>query len=450
MLFESMLLYDQSLYFLRQEYFRCRDLDWKELPIYPSWFELCMSVKETEAWTESKLDINVKKQTIKSTLTVWKSWIKSKNDYKINPEKYKSEPKIPRYKYRHTNWYKVTIDRTRFRGKDEHKIVIPCTKLELDVPSNLKKEWITEIVLTKKSGRIHTSFVYDVRKKNSYQEQLKKLRELNGLIESRFLSIDLGKVNILTAMTYNCGKDDTSFLIRGHHFNNKINDTVNKISFLQEEAMRARNKEVTLISKKDGLLKLYKNTNQMCRIWSSYNNFIDNQIGNISNMIIDCCLEKRIGTIVVGYDEGWKQYVEMGKQNNKVFCHIPHRRLMNTIRMKAELLGIKVIVVEESYTSKCDHFALEEMCHHDKYLGKRKSRGKFVSSTGRIIHADVNGCIGMIRKANVIPDAVFIDGLRNRGDVVSPVVLNVRGFTPHKQQSSENHKHTTQSRLSDL
>ena len=125
----------------------------------------------------------------------------------------------------------------------------------------------------------------------------------------------------------------------------------------------------------------------------------------------------------------------MGRQNNKVFCHIPHSRLLEQLKIKAEMYGIEVTVVEESYTSKCDHMAYEAMCHHDKYKGKRKSRGKFVSSTGKVIHGDVNGCIGMIRKANVIPDADLIVGLRDRGDVVSPVVLYVRGMHPRGQQS---------------
>ena len=33
MLIDSIIVYDQSLYFLRQEYFRCRDLNWAELPV---------------------------------------------------------------------------------------------------------------------------------------------------------------------------------------------------------------------------------------------------------------------------------------------------------------------------------------------------------------------------------------------------------------------------------
>ena len=158
-------------------------------------------------------------------------------------------------------------------------------------------------------------------------------------------------------------------------------------------------------------------------------------MGNISEMINDFCVEHKIDLIIVGYSEGWKQEIELGRETNRVFCHMPHSRLINTIKYKAKESSIEFMTVEESYTSKCDHLALEEMCHHDEYLGKRVHRGLFKSSTGRVVHGDVNGCIGMIRKANVIPDAVLINGLRNRGDVVDPAVLNVRGLCPHKQRS---------------
>ena len=45
MLIGSITVYDQALYFLRQEYFRCRDLNWSELPKYLSKFDLMKLTK---------------------------------------------------------------------------------------------------------------------------------------------------------------------------------------------------------------------------------------------------------------------------------------------------------------------------------------------------------------------------------------------------------------------
>ena len=57
-----------------------------------------------------------------------------------------------------------------------------------------------------------------------------------------------------------------------------------------------------------------------------------------------------------------------------------------------------VVLTEESYTSKCDALSLEPICRHDSYLGKRTKRGLFESSQERLINADINGAINIMRK----------------------------------------------------
>ena len=49
------------------------------------------------------------------------------------------------------------------------------------------------------------------------------------------------------------------------------------------------------------------------------------------------------------------------------------------------------------------------------------------SSTGKLLNSDCNDAVGILRKANVIQDSA-LSRLLDRGDVVSPDVLNVRGF----------------------
>lgn len=442
MLHESLLIYDQTLYYLRWEYFSCRDCEFLRLPEYLSWFELCDMVAETEAWKNSKLDINVKKQAVKEASDAWVAYESARIDYYINPSKYQAAPKMPNYLYRRKDSHDIVIDKTRFRNKKNSDVIrIPCSKIDIVIPKNLKKEWITEVQLKKVNGRYKVTFTYDYDKRREYEHQ-QKVKEGKAHCSAvrtnknkRILSIDLGKVNLVTGMTYGCGSEDTSFVIRGCFMQQRINETCAKISHLQSTALISANEEITKISKRDGQRKIFRCSNEMNQIWSSYNDYIDNQVGNISSMIIDFCVEHRINLLIVGYNEGWKHEIELGKKTNRVFYHMPHGRLIKTLEYKTKEIGLSFMTVEESYTSKCDHLALEDMCHHETYLGKRVKRGMFKSSTGKIVHADVNGCIGMIRKAKVILDAVLIDSLRNRGDVVSPVVLNVRGLVPHKQRS---------------
>jgi len=65
------------------------------------------------------------------------------------------------------------------------------------------------------------------------------------------------------------------------------------------------------------------------------------------------------------------------------------------------------------------------MKKQDNYLGKRVKRGLFKSSIGKVLNADINGAIGILRKKNVFSDVDLIN-LRDRGDVVSPIVLKYK------------------------
>jgi len=61
----------------------------------------------------------------------------------------------------------------------------------------------------------------------------------------------------------------------------------------------------------------------------------------------------------------WKQEVEMGKRNNQAFVQIPHPRFIEMLRYKAQLVGITVILTEESYTSKASFLDRDQMPVYD-------------------------------------------------------------------------------------
>ena len=91
------------------------------------------------------------------------------------------------------------------------------------------------------------------------------------------------------------------------------------------------------------------------------------------------------------------------------------------LKYKAKLVGITVILHEESYTSKCSFLDNEVIGFHDEYLGKRVHRGLFKSSSGKLINADVNGSLNIMRK--VVPNALIGYGI----EVCStPVVLTIK------------------------
>jgi putative transposase len=136
----------------------------------------------------------------------------------------------------------------------------------------------------------------------------------------------------------------------------------------------------------------------------------------VSRRIIDLLVQEGMGTLVIGKNPEWKQEVNMGKRNNQQFVCIPHARFIDMLTYKAELVGIRVIITEESYTSKCSFLDQEPIRKQESYAGKRVKRGLFRAADGRLINADVNGSANIIRK--VAPDA-FADGVE--AVVVRPV-----------------------------
>ena len=115
----------------------------------------------------------------------------------------------------------------------------------------------------------------------------------------------------------------------------------------------------------------------------------------------------RIDTIVIGYNQGWKQKSSMGKKNNQNFVNIPFKSLVQQLQYKAEDEGIRVELVDEAYTSKCSFLDDEPLQKHSHYLGTRVKRGKYLSKNHIILNADCNSAGNIGRK--VFP-LVFTSG----------------------------------------
>ncbi|WP_237396964.1 transposase [Okeania sp. KiyG1] len=139
------------------------------------------------------------------------------------------------------------------------------------------------------------------------------------------------------------------------------------------------------------------------------NRFVENYMHNTSKLVVNYLVTNNIGTVVIGKNDNWKQGANIGKKNNQNFTQIPHDKLVKQITYKCQLAGIKVIETEESYTSKTSAVDLEEPIKHETYVGKRVKRGLFRSATGKVINADVNGSLQIIRKK--FPEAFTAEGI---------------------------------------
>jgi putative transposase len=130
-------------------------------------------------------------------------------------------------------------------------------------------------------------------------------------------------------------------------------------------------------------------------------------------------VSKGVNTLIIGKNNEWKQDTKMGKVGNQNFVQIPFNKFISMLTYKCGLVGIDVKLITEEYTSKCSFLDNEEIGKHDIYMGKRKYRGLFISSTGKTINADVNGSYNILRKCK--PSAFGAKGVQ--GVVVHPHIL---------------------------
>ena len=167
----------------------------------------------------------------------------------------------------------------------------------------------------------------------------------------------------------------------------------------------------------------FQDTKRIHKLHLKRNNKINTIFHRISRFLIDYCIENNLGTIIIGYNDGWKQNINIGKKNNQKFVQIPFLRLINQVKYKSELIGITVITINENHTSKCSFLDNEEIRHHKKYVGKRISRGLFRSSNGTLINADVNAGYNIMKK--VFPNSVKVDGIEAFGLMPQVIYQNI-------------------------
>ena len=179
------------------------------------------------------------------------------------------------------------------------------------------------------------------------------------------------------------------------------------------------------IMEKKELLNKVKSSKKLKKLTNKRKNKVDNYLHRASKYIVDLCNENKISKLVIGKNDNWKQDVNMSDINNQHFVSIPHNTFINMITYKCEKSGIRVIMTEESYTSKASFLKLDNIPIYGKitakpsFSGYRYRRGLYKLRGKKVfINADVNGSYNILRKA--IPN-VFADGIE--GLVVNPVII---------------------------
>lgn len=384
-------LKNQAIYNVRQHYFNNKK--------YLSYNENYKMLKNSENY--KKLNSNMAQQILKEVDESFKSFFVLLKLAKNG--QYNGKIKLPNY-----------LDKDGFttlvigfvRLKDD-MLIVPYSnsfrkahkEIAIKLPPVLKDKKIKEIrIIPKQYSRyFEIQYIYEV-------EEVQ--RELN---KENVLGIDLGINNLCTCVT-NTG---ASFIIDGRKLKS-INQYYNKI-----------NAKLQSIKDKQ---KIERTTLRQKRIARKRNNRINDYLSKAARTIVNYCLNNDIGKLVLGYNEDFQRNSNIGSINNQNFVNIPYGKLRDKLIYLCKLYGIEFKLQEESYTSKASFFDGDEIPIYDKenpqeyiFSGKRIKRGLYQTSTGKLINADCNGALNILRKSKVVDLSV----LYNRGELDTPKRIRV-------------------------
>ncbi|HEU4322919.1 MAG TPA: transposase [Roseiflexaceae bacterium] len=299
----------------------------------------------------------------------WKSFFGAMKSYSQNPKKFTGRPRLPRYLHKTEGRFVLVYTNQAISRRALKQGEIAPSGLELRITT--KQTRINQVRIVPRGSFYVVEVVYT------------KDVAPAAVDPALVAGIDVG-LNNLAAITSN-KPGFVPVLVNGRpakHINQGYNKCIAQLKSKLGKPGRTKRMERLAL----------RRTRQIMHYLHTH-----------SRRIIDLLVQEGIGTLVIGKNVGWKQEINLGARTNQNFVQIPHARFINMLTYKAELVGIQVILTEESHTSKCSFLDDEPVRHHEQYMGKRVKRGLFRAADGRLINADVNGAYNIIRKA--IPNA---------------------------------------------
>lgn len=112
-------------------------------------------------------------------------------------------------------------------------------------------------------------------------------------------------------------------------------------------------------------------------------------VHNLTRFILEECVRRQVGTLVIGDLKGIRKNADHGKAGNQKLHAWPFAEIARQLKYKGEEVGITVIKRNERGTSSRHHLTGEK--------GTRSPRGLVTfKKTGQIVHSDVNGAFGIL------------------------------------------------------
>jgi IS605 OrfB family transposase len=370
---QSGKLYNSGIYFARQTFFKTGKL-------LTGKFDLAYEPSVSKTMVAQSMPSTPAQQTLLSVIEAFKSFkeLRSlflKGQLHFNPKApgYLTGSKLFKVAYPNSGGQRPTLINgdLRFSLGLTVKRWFGISEFFLPMPSNLDITKVKEFTVLPKNGAFYLEISYEVERKK------------HDLDINQALSIDLGTADNLAACV----------------------DTLGNSLLIDSRSMKAMNQlwNKKVSTRKENKPEAYWN-NWLDRVTRKRNHQMKDGINKAAKLIIDHCLKYGIGTLVIGWNEGFKSHANMGRLNNQKFVQMPLGKLKDRLKQLCDLHGIRFQKTEESYTSKASFLDGDSLPIYGQKLegwkasGKRVKRGLYQSANGSIINADLNGAANILRK----------------------------------------------------
>ncbi|MEA5554725.1 transposase [Anabaena cylindrica UHCC 0172] len=358
---------------------------------------LAQQLKSTEPY--QALPAKVSQQVLLGLHRNWLSFFAAIKAYTEDKSKFLGRPKLPKYKHKEKGRHLLVYTAQAVSKPKMKAGVIHLSHTQIHIPTKVEYVHLNQVRIIPKIDHYVVEAVYE-------KEEIDY-----GLDSNSIAAIDLGIDNLATLTSNQPGFFPV--LVSG-----RIIKSINRYYNQRKAQLQS-------------LLPSHQKTSKQLQSLTKRRNFrVDDYLHKASRLIIDHLVKYGIGTLVIGQNPLWKQNANLGKQNNQNFVCIPHTRFVQQLIYKAKLVGIKVLVSEESYTSVASFLDQDTIPTYGqadskevKFSGRRIRTKLYKAGNGKLIHADMNGSLNILRK--VVPTA-FSLGIE--GVVVRPI-----GVIPGKQ-----------------
>jgi len=420
--FLSKNLYNKANYIIRQEFIKTsneKKLGLVDHANYLNYYDINRLMIDSNDIDYIQLPRKISNQTLMQLDKNWKSFFASIKDYNKNKSKYKGKPELPNYKDKINGRFMLIYTLDAISKKELKNNIVKLSRTNIRVKTKINSKNIKQCRVIPKGNHYVIEVLYEVKEV--------ELKPNNN----RYASIDLGLNNLATI---------GSNVIKSIIINGKPLKSINQ--YYNKNLAHYKSDLNHYINKK-GEKQQYGTSNRIKNLTNKRNNKVDDYLHKASRYIINHLVDNNINTLIIGNNKEWKQEINMGKESNQKFVGIPHSRFIWMLEYKAKLLGINVLIQEESYTSKASFIDEDEIpvykkkdkkCENNnigiedndinkhKFSGRRIYRGLYRSKSKKLINADLNGSLNILRKA--IPNIEFDNGIEVIA--VSPMVSIIK------------------------